>query len=324
MRINGNLFNFMNSSFFSSSSMVSRLFGNRNVGSMNMPGRNRVNPYSQTYIKDGVLYHRGNRTESRLYTRQGTLVGARPRRYPSQRRPFYSAREILGAIEKYDGYMLGYDGRAVYFQGMKNIHSNSKTSRYSVESHPAGERMYFNPADVNAALGIHNPKQMSVKDNEVRFDDNSCYQFTGKDGKSHTVLSASGLLSADVFGRKGTIDEEAAEYADFWQRLAHSIVPHAKYSQDEIRNKLAEAGIQNGFFTVSVGNHSHTYFLSQEEDAVAVRTKEAYDKRYNELTSGKAFEPDNFQPGQTVSVGGKDYVLKDDKSIDIEYGAELY
>ena len=163
-----------------------------------------------------------------------------------------------------------------------------------------------------------------MKDNEVRFDDNSCYQFTGKDGKLHTVLSASGLLSADVFGRKGPIDEEAAEYANFWERLAHTVGPHAKYSQAEIRAKLAEAGIQNGFFTVSVGNFSHTYFLSQEEDAVAVRSKEAYDKRYNALVSGEAFESGSYQPGQTVSVGGKEYVLNENKGIDIEYGAEVY
>lgn len=276
MRLNGNFFNFMNSSFFNRSAMISKLLGSRNAGNMNMPDGNRVDKHSPTYMKDGVLYQKGNRRESKLYTRRGTWADARPKQDPNRRNAFRPLREDL-----------------------KKVH-------------------------YDAALGIIQPKEMSVKDNEVRFDDNSCYQFTGKDGKLHTVLSASGLLSADVFGRKGPIDEEAAEYANFWERLAHTVGPSAKYSQAEIRDKLAEAGIQNGFFTVSVGNHSHTYFLSQEEDAVAVRTKEAYDKRYNALVSGEAFESGNYQPGQTVSVGGKDYVLNENKGIDIEYGAEIY
>ncbi len=52
--------------------------------------------------------------------------------------------------------------------------------------------------------------------------------------------------------------------------------------------------------------------------------KETYDKRYNALISGKTFQLDKFQPGQTVTIGGKDYVLNEHKGIDIEYGAEVY
>lgn len=276
MRINGNFFNFMNSSFFNRSSMVSRLFGSRTVGSQNVTNRNIANRNTAPNFMDGVIYSKGNRTKPKLYTRHGTWVGARPKQNPNRRNAFRPLREDL-----------------------KKVH-------FDIER------------------GILEPKQMSVKDNEVRFDDNSYYQFTGKDGKTHTVLSASGLLSADVFSKEGRFDEEAAEYADFWMRLAHTVGPHAKYSQDEIRNKLEEAGIQHGFFTVAVGNHSHTYFFSQNEDAIAVRSKEAYDKQYNALVSGEAFESDDFQPGQTVSVGGKEYVLNENKGIDIAYGAEIY
>ena len=172
MRLNGNFFNFMNSSFFNRSAMISKLLGSRNAGNMNMPDGNRVDKHSPTYMKDGVLYQKGNRRESKLYTRRGTWADARPKQDPNRRNAFRPLREDL-----------------------KKVH-------------------------YDAALGIIQPKEMSVKDNEVRFDDNSCYQFTGKDGKLHTVLSASGLLSADVFGRKGPIDEEAAEYANFWERLA--------------------------------------------------------------------------------------------------------
>ena len=327
MRINGNLFNFMNSSLFNSSSMISRLLGSRNVGSRNITNRTIANRNTVPNFMDGVVYSKGRSTASKLYTREGMLVGARQRRHPSQRKPFYSAREILGAIEKYDGYMLGYDGRSAYFQGMKSIYSNSKTSRYSVESRPVGEKMYFNPADVNAALGIHNPKQMSVKDNEVRFDSYSYYQFTGKDGRNHRVLSMGSSLSPSTFASFGkeSFDKEAAEYAEFWEDVAHGNVwsIEQRYSQKEIRQKLTDAGIQNGFFTVTVGNRSQSYYLSANEDGMTLYSKEAYDKRYNALVSGKTFQLDKFQPGQTVTVGGKEYVLNEHKGIDIEYGAEV-
>lgn len=259
MRIN-NIFPFRNYSLLNQSSVLSRLLESRNAGNVNMPTVNRINKYAQTYMKDGVLYHKGNRTASKLYTRQGTLAGVRPRRHPDQRRQFYSAQEILDALKKYDGYMLGYDGRTTFFQGMKNIYSNSKTSRYAVESSPAGEKMYFNPADVNDALGIHNPKQMTVKDNEVRFDSYSYYQFTGKDGRNHRVLSMGSSLEPGVFAdfENCICNKEAVEYADFWERLSRNSTwgLEQKYSQKEIRSKLEEAGIQNGFFTVTVGNNS--------------------------------------------------------------------
>ena len=327
MRIN-NLFDFRNYNLWNQSSLVSRLLGSRNTGnvSVNMPTANRINKYAQTYMKDGVLYHKGNRTASKLYTRQGTLAGARTRRYPSQKRPFYSGQEILDAIGKYDGYILGYDGKSAYLRGTEYVYSN--TSRYPVESRPVGERMYFDPADVNEALGIHDPKQMSVQDNEVRFDSYSYYQFQGKDGRSHRVLSMGSSLSADTFAdfQYHTSDKEAVEYADFWERLSRNSTYGLEqdYSQKEIRQKLTDAGIQNGFFTVTVGGNSQTYFMSQNEKVGALYTKEAYDRRYNALISGQTFELDKFQPGQTVTVGGKEYILNEHKGIDIEYGAEVY
>lgn len=112
MRINGNFFNFMNvnSSLFNSSSMISRLLGSRNVGSRNITNRTIANRNTAPNFMDGVVYSKGNRTASKLYTREGMLAGARYRRHPNQRKAFYSGQEILDAIEKYDGYMLGYDG----------------------------------------------------------------------------------------------------------------------------------------------------------------------------------------------------------------------
>ena len=161
----------------------------------------------------------------------------------------------------------------------------------------------------------------------VRFDSYSYYQFTGKDGRNHRVLSMGSSLSPSTFASFGKerFDKEAAEYAEFWEDVAHGNVwsIEQRYSQKEIRQKLTDAGIQNGFFTVTVGNRSQSYYLSANEDGMTLYSKEAYDKRYNALVSGKTFQLDKFQPGQTVTVGGKEYVLNEHKGIDIEYGAEV-
>ena len=66
------------------------------------------------------------------------------------------------------------------------------------------------------------------------------------------------------------------------------------------------------------------YWKCPYENVVMLFSKEDYDEWYNMLVSGQTFERDKFQPGQTVTVGGKEYVLNEHKGIDIEYGAEVY
>ncbi len=108
---------------------------------------------------------------------------------------------------------------------------------------------------------------MSVKDNEVCFDSYSYYQFTGKDGRNHKVLSIGSSLSPSTFASFGkeSFDKEAAEYDDFWNGLSRGdeYGLEQKYSQKEIRSKLEEAGIQNRFFTVTVG--SKEYVLNEHK-----------------------------------------------------------
>ncbi len=73
---------------------------------------------------------------------------------------------------------------------------------------------------------------------------------------------------------------------------------------------------------MTVGGHTATHYLSHGKNTAAVHSKEQYDERYNRMTSGKFFE--QFQAGHKVMVGGKEYVLGEDKKLDIEYGADIY
>lgn len=243
---------------------------------------------------------------------------------PKQNEPeSASADEVAGQISK---------GSFIY-----NIDDDNFYMQKQDEDGKPGAQKYCSVKDLQEKLGYDNPKDMSVKDNEVSFDKDSIYKFTGKGKKEHTIMSRSEVLTEDIIGAfNNKRDREAAEYAGFWSDLAngkeHSL--YSKYTNDEIRGRLAGAGIQNGFFTVIVGESSQTYYLSEDKGTAALFTKEEYDSRYDKLSNGQIFglerynedeqKDEMFKAGQTVTVGGRDYVLDKNKGIDIEYGAELY
>ncbi len=262
---------------------------------------------------DGVIYDKGSETFSKIYTSSGTLQGTTTSTSKSK----YSGQEILDEIDKYISsgqfYAIHYNGKEHWLQGMK-IGENGG---------PVGDKKYFNPDELNAALGKGNRKTASVGNNVISFDKYSYYKFTGKDGKEHSILSFGGALHTGLFGDK-TYDKEAADYVDFWNGLSGKTPPgiSIKFSNGEIRSRLADAGIQNGFFTVTVGGRTATHYLSQGKNTAAVHSKEQYDERYDRMTSGRFFK--QFQAGQKVTVSGKEYVLGEDKKLDIEYGADIF
>lgn len=136
-------------------------------------------------------------------------------------------------------------------------------------------------------------------------------------------MSLGGALSAGIL-ENNSYDKEVADYVDFWNSLAKENPSgiYMKFSNEEIRSRLAEAGLENGFFTASIGGRTVTHYLSQGENASAVHSKEQYNDRYNMITNGQFFK--QFEAGHKVMIGGKEYVLGEDKKLDIEYGADIF
>lgn len=302
MNVNGNNYNVTNNSPYNRYSAFSKSSGDRDVAS-DKSGESA----------DGVIYDKGSGTSSKIYTSSGTLQGTNTSTSKSK----YSGREILEEIDKYISsgqfYAIHYNGKETWLQGM-NIGENGG---------PVGSKKYFDPDELNAALGKGSEKTVSTGNNAISFDKYSYYKFTGKDGKEHTILSLGGTLSAGLFGNS-SYDKEAADYVNFWNSLARENPSgiYMKFSNEEIRSRLAEVGIENGFFTVSIGGRTVTHYLSQGENASAVHSKAQYDDRYNMITNGQFFK--QFEAGQKVMIGGKEYVLGEDKKVDIEYGADVF
>lgn len=110
---------------------------------------------------------------------------------------------------------------------------------------------------------------------------------------------------------------------NFWYSLTQEpTFLSMKYSPEEVRNRLAEIGIQTGFFDIKVGDASATQFLTQGKNAVAIYSKEQYDQRYEYITSDRFFK--EYEAGYKVTIGGEEYTLGEDKKLDIPYGADIY
>ena len=302
MNVNGNSYNVTNNGLYNRYSAFSKSSGDKDIAS-DKSGESA----------DGVVYDKGNETSSKIYTSSGTLKGASTSTSKSK----YSAQEILDEIEKYTSagqiYAIWNNGKETWLQGIEPGRNGG----------PVGGKKYFDPDELNAALGKGSEKTVSTGNNAISFDKYSYYKFTGKDGREHTVLSLGGALSTGLLGNS-SYDNEASDYVNFWNSLARENPSgiYMKFSNEEIRNRLAEAGIENGFFTVSIGGRSVTHYLSQGENASAVHSKAQYDDRYNMITSGQFFK--QFEAGQKVMIGGEEYVLGEDKKVDIEYGADVF
>lgn len=301
MNISGNNLNVTNSTVYNH---------NRYLAFTKLAEDTEMQPDTSDKSVDGDVYSKEKEPSAKLYTSSGTLQGEKAKKLKSQ----YSTEEILEEIETYtkagDAYVIWHSGNKHWLQGTKN-------------GEAVGDKKYFNLESLNTALGKNNQKKVSVVNNTVLFENNSYYKFTGKDGKEHTTLSLGGALHTGLFG-EDICDKEAANYVDFWNCL-NSKNPsgiYMKFSNEEIRSRLADAGIQNGFFTVTVGGRTATHYLSQGKNTAAVHSKEQYDERYNMMTNGEFFK--RLEAGHKVVIDGKEYVLGEGKKLDVEYGADIF
>lgn len=110
----------------------------------------------------------------------------------------------------------------------------------------------------------------------------------------------------------------------FWMKLTQNpTFMGLSYSAEETRNQLHGAGIQKGFFTVTVGDHTATQFLSEGKNAAAVYSKAYYDDQYyNYVKSGGICR--DYEPGDVFKIDGEEYIVSEDGKLDVPYGADIW
>ena len=165
---------------------------------------------------------------------------------------------------------------------------------------------------------------IKAENNNVVFESGNYYKFTGSDGKNHIMACCHNRTlkqpGSDLW--RGVRDSTSQKATLFWDLLAFdSTYINLYFSDEEERKFLNDAGVEEGFFTVQVGCKKATHYYSK--DGNTINTKEVYDFRYDSMTkSGVWFY--RWLPGSVFKVDGKEYVLSENKTLDIPYGENIY
>ncbi len=179
---------------------------------------------------------------------------------------------------------------------------------------------------------------VSAKDNVMDFGSARYYKYVNSSGYSRAIFSMpKGSLcrptSEDI--DLTDYDRETDRYIHFWNDLAGGnalmltpeIWPRYGVTKSQIKDYLDEAGISKGFFSVKVGSRTSEFFYSESKQYPLYK-KEDYDLRYYTMTSSNfSYNKSVFsclEPGTEITIAGEKYALKDDLTLDIPYGTDIY
>lgn len=182
----------------------------------------------------------------------------------------------------------------------------------------------------------------TAEDNMIDFGSARYYKYTNSAGKSLAIFSMpEGALcrpvSEEISGHAG-YDRETEKYINFWNALGDGqpffeppnspyLPEYGGYSNEDLRGYLDEAGISKGFFTVKIGARKSEFFYSDSKHN-PIHKKEDYDFRYYTMTSPDfSYEKSVFkgiEPGTEITISGEKYTLKEDLTLDIPYGTDIF
>ena len=173
------------------------------------------------------------------------------------------------------------------------------------------------------SVSLDRCNEIRAENNEIVFERGKYYKFQDREGKYHVLdcrgNSVSQPYSEQTMKRQ---NEESFQMGKFWGCIGCEGVYGSKYYSDEEQRKiLKEAGIQEGFFSVQVGDKRQELFLSNGA-AGAVVPKRRYDGTYNMIMNTNIL--DEYAVGSVFVIGGKEYILDEHKKLDIPYGADIY
>ena len=164
---------------------------------------------------------------------------------------------------------------------------------------------------------------IKAQNNTVRFENGEYYKYTDASGKTHTFACEYNRISQPYSDlRTGRQNDQSRKIAMFWNLLSSDATYiDLYYSKDEQKKMLNDAGIKEGFFTVESGSRKQEYYYSNGRSGLAIR-KFQYDATYKMCTKGTALF-DKYEIGAIFKIGGRDYPLKEDRTLDIPYGEDI-
>lgn len=257
----------------------------------------------------------GNTTAHRPFRSRSNPLLDKLNNSASVNRPFKSAESLLNKLNN-DGYtQIG-------------------------DSFTLADGTPFDVSDI-PRINAGSLHKAAAKENCMDFGGNCYFKFTNSAGKSFAIFSMQGgalsrPMSENLTGTR-QYDLETERYMHFWNNLksGHALMlapnnnhlPQFGYSQSDICSYLDEAGISKGFFSVKMDSRKSEFFYSDSQQ-YPIYTKENYDFRYYTMTSSDfSYDKSVFnclEPGTEITIAGDKYVLKDDFTLDIPYGTDIF
>ena len=169
--------------------------------------------------------------------------------------------------------------------------------------------------------------EIKAEDNIIDFGKNKYFKYVSRDGQEHCLYTDNkgiGAIVSEIM-RGEPYDPVLERYASFWNYMMTKdpVYVQLSYSDEEIRGYMENAGIKNGFFTVKMGDREATQFYSATKTTSPIQSKERYDARYKNLTSGGILL-DEYEAGDIFKIGDKEYILSENHTLDIPYGEDIY
>ncbi len=169
--------------------------------------------------------------------------------------------------------------------------------------------------------------EIKAHNNIIDFGKNQYFKYVSSDGKEHALFTNDkgvGFVHSESM-RGAEYDPVGNRYARFWRYMMSDdpVYYGLTFSDDEVRDMMSDVGIEEGFFTVKMGDREMTHYYSGSKTEGVIHSKERYDSKYKHLTS-TGRELMNYEPGDVFTLNGKEYVLSENHTLDIPYGEDLW
>ena len=174
---------------------------------------------------------------------------------------------------------------------------------------------------------IDSSKCMNIKavNNKIVLNNGHYYNYKDRKGKEHIFACVNDRIEqpySDQFA--GRQDKNTYQIAKFWNMLSRDgTYMSLYYSKAEQQSLLNDAGISEGFFSVQIGSKKQEYFYSNGNAGVAVRKFE-YDAVYDMFAKRGSALFNEYDIGSVFLIGGKEYILNENRKFDIPYGEDIF
>lgn len=210
-----------------------------------------------------------------------------------------------------------YNGHGYYTQGDYYIYDNVAFKKEAIP-----------------AIDIRSLQEVKAQDNYLNFGSHEYFKYRAKDGKEYPLQVGSmlgngiGAIHTEYMrGNDSAYEKQCQDYLKFWNGVMVDTgpdVPGLFFNRNEAKAFMEEAGITPGFFTVKMSDDVKTFYYSMNTTSRMIETQKSYDIRYESLTNSSSKLLTDFEPGSIFKIGNKEYILSEDFTLDIEYGADVF